>query len=97
MKRLLILALFAGGCALQQVWHHNTKTELEFYQDNSYCLAMASGGGNPQIVSGGSDPFSKGFIQGWNQATARAAAQRQQTIYTQCMLGKAYYLGSTMN
>ena len=89
--------LFLLGCAETQYWVHNSKmeqAEMEqaFYQDNSECLALASGSvSNTQIIpTTGSPGFATGFAKGWNQGAAARATQDRQTIYKHCLMGRGW-------
>jgi hypothetical protein len=86
MKILLIVlgALMTVACASPN-WTHSSKTEQEFYQDNSQCMAMAGTGQSNQIM-----PGNTSFSKGYNQSAAIGAAANRRTIYEQCMLGQGY-------
>lgn len=85
-----IATLAVSGCATKTAWQHSYKGQQQFYQDNSQCLAMSNGGGNPQMIQQGGGAFAQGFANSWNQGQAFQAAQRQQDIYTQCMYGQGW-------
>lgn len=88
MKPLLVAlgALMTVACA-SPTWRHSTKSQQEFYQDNSQCMAMAGSGQSNQIMPGNT-PFS----QGYNQGAAMGAAANRRTIHEQCMFGRGYTL-----
>ncbi|WLD56912.1 hypothetical protein NFC81_09225 [Salinispirillum sp. LH 10-3-1] len=95
MKKILSCTLFItlSGCASTMVWHHPDMASQNFYSDRAHCNSIA-GPGNHQIQTQNNQPqnFSSGFTQGWNNAAAASAVQRQSQIFNDCMRGKGYYL-----
>lgn len=89
MRKTLIAAAALAlllGCAQKQ-WHHNAKSQQDFYRDNSQCMAMA-GSGQSQQIAANSNPV----LQGYNQGAAMAAAGNQRAIHEQCMYGNGWQL-----
>lgn len=78
----------------REVWNHPQMPSMNFYQDNSQCMAMgqsvqpAAIGGAP----GYADPYNQAYVQTWNQLAAEDAMRSRDQIYTQCMMGKGYFL-----
>ena len=85
---LIVATILVTGCASSGVWHHQSKSTQDFYQDNSQCMAMA-GTGQANQVAGATDSFAQGF----NLGSAIRTQSDRNLIHEQCMYGNGWYLG----
>lgn len=102
MRAFIIASIMLSGCAANMAWHHSSKSQQEFYRDNSQCLAMMGSTlpfptAQPAPAFGNSGGMAAAFSNGMAQGQAIGAAYRQNTIYEQCMLGLGWSLGPVGN
>lgn len=84
---VLCLPAVAACASSGLVWQNPGKTQQDFYQDNSQCMAMAGAGQQPQVMQADS-----AVLRGWNMGAAAQSAENQRTIHQQCMMGKGWWL-----
>lgn len=83
MRLLPLAALLLAGCST--TWTHPSKSQQDFYRDNSQCMSMAGAGQAQPMMPGA------GAVQsGYNQGVAMGAAANQKTMYEHCMFGNGW-------
>ncbi|MBP5991368.1 MAG: hypothetical protein KA766_15300 [Piscinibacter sp.] len=85
MLRTIPLVVLLAACASTK-WSNSSKSQQDFYRENSQCMAMAGSGQAQPMMPGA------GVVQsGYNQGVAIGAAANQRAIYEQCMMGNGWY------